>query len=312
MFGTHHTKVSFYFHSRDICLHAKMLVLLRHDDTAQVIIHTANMIAFDWTNMTQAVWKSPLLPKLSSEAQKLPKAPAMGTGEKFKLDFLNYLKAYDGKRTICKPLVEQLKTYDFSAIRAALVGSVPGKQGLETDSSTLWGWAGLKEVLKSVPVRKDENEPEIVVQISSIATLGPTSNWLDKTLSKALSTSKNGGLATKPKFKVIFPTADEIRRSLNGYASGTAIHTKIQSAQQQKQLQYMRPLFCHWAGDGGAAPAPKHDAGRRRAAPHIKTYTRFTDSSHSVIDVSLLGLFAVPTHVSLPPFLSPRLNNLKK
>jgi tyrosyl-DNA phosphodiesterase 1 len=32
MFGTHHSK---------------MMILLRHDDTAQVIIHTANMIAKD-------------------------------------------------------------------------------------------------------------------------------------------------------------------------------------------------------------------------------------------------------------------------
>jgi tyrosyl-DNA phosphodiesterase-1 len=283
MFGTHHTKVRFYNLSEVTYLHEQMLILLRHDDTAQIIIHTANMIPFDWMNMTQALWSSPLLPKLSSDGPA-PESPPMGSGEKFKLDFLNYLRAYDSKRTICKTIVEQLLEYDFSEIRAALVGSVPGKQGLETDSKTLWGWVGLKEVLKSVPVQKDESEPEIIVQISSIATLGPTDKWLDKTLFKALSTSKNA--ASKPSFKVIFPTADEIRRSLNGYASGSAIHTKIQSAQQQKQLQYMTPLFCHWAGDGDSDHVPVHDAGRRRAAPHIKTYTRFTDSSHSAIDVS--------------------------
>ncbi|KUJ16796.1 tyrosyl-DNA phosphodiesterase [Mollisia scopiformis] len=272
MFGTHHTK---------------MLMLLRHDDTAQVIIHTANMIEFDWTNMAQALWKSPLLPKMSSDASEPPESPPMGSGEKFKLDFLNYLRAYDGKRTICKPIIEKLLQYDFSEIRAALVGSVPGKQGIETDSKTLWGWAGLKEALKSVPVTEPETEPEIVAQISSIATLGPNDKWLDKTLFKALSTSKNV-ISSKPSFKVIFPTADEIRRSLNGYASGSAIHTKIQSAQQQKQLQYLKPLFCHWAGDGGSTPPPTHDAGRKRAAPHIKTYTRFTDSTRTAIDWMLV------------------------
>ncbi|KAK6352316.1 hypothetical protein TWF730_009146 [Orbilia blumenaviensis] len=38
-FGTHHTK---------------MLVLFYHDDTAEIVIHTANMIPWDWSNMTQA------------------------------------------------------------------------------------------------------------------------------------------------------------------------------------------------------------------------------------------------------------------
>jgi tyrosyl-DNA phosphodiesterase 1 len=195
-----------------------MLVLIRHDAKAQIIIHTANMIPFDWENMAQAVWQSPLLP-LRNSSKHLIQPDQMGSGSKFKVDFLNYLRAYDSKRTICKTLIEQLIKYDFSEIRAALVGSVPGRQDIETDSQTSWGWVGLKNVLKSVPV--SGSEPDIVVQISSIATLGQNNKWLDKTLFEVLKTSKN--LKSKPKFHVIFPTADEIRRSLNGYASGTAI-----------------------------------------------------------------------------------------
>ena len=195
-----------------------MLVLLRHDDRAQIIIHTANMIPFDWGNMAQAVWKSPLLP-LATGSSTSTQTEQMGSGFKFKTDFLNYLRAYDSKRTICKPLIEQLTKYDFSEIRAALVGSVPGRQGMGTDSQTSWGWAGLKNVLKSVPVSGPE--PDIIIQISSIATLGQNDKWLDKTLFDVLKTSKN--LKSKPKFHIIFPTADEIRRSLNGYASGSAI-----------------------------------------------------------------------------------------
>jgi tyrosyl-DNA phosphodiesterase 1 len=231
-----------------------MLILIRHDDTAQVIIHTANMIAFDWTNMAQAVWRSPLLLEIPNNVT-LPESNKIGSGSKFKKDLLNYLKAYDTKRTICKPLIEQLSKYDFSAVRAALVASVPGKQDIETDSETSWGWSGLKNVLSSVPVKT--NEPEIVVQISSIATLGGTDKWLEKTLFSSLSPSKNIN-DSKPKFHIIFPTADEVRRSLNGYQSGSAIHTKIQSAAQVKQLQYLKPIFCHWAGDGA-----QHTSGMR-------------------------------------------------
>ncbi|KAL3418603.1 tyrosyl-DNA phosphodiesterase [Phlyctema vagabunda] len=273
MFGTHHSK---------------MLVLLRHDSTAQIIIHTANMIAFDWANMTQAMWRSPLLPLLPKPA--LPESTQMGRGAKFKVDFLNYLKAYDTKRIICKPLIEQIVKYDFSEIRAALVASVPGKQGIETDSKTLWGWVGLKEVLKSIPVSNEESE--VIIQISSIATLGPTSKWLEGTLFKAMSTSR-GSLTKPPSFKIIFPTPDEIRRSLNGYASGRAIHTKIQSTQQVKQLAYMKPYFCHWAGDGpqhssSSSTASVREAGRKRAAPHIKTFVRFADAQKTSIDWMLV------------------------
>lgn len=278
MFGTHHSK---------------MLILIRHDDTAQVIIHTANMIEFDWTNMTQGLWRSPLLPKISTTSGPLQSAK-FGSGQRFKLDLLKYLKAYDSSRPvsrspICTPLVDELNKYDFSKIHAALVASVPGRLNLDTATETSWGWPALKCVLENVSVAG--RQPEIVIQISSIATLGATDKWLDKTLFKTLETSKNGE-ASKAKFRIIFPTADEIRRSLNGYASGSAIHTKLQSAQQVKQLQYMKSMLCHWAGDGAQHSlddiVPKSDAGRKRAAPHIKTYTRFADSSRTTIDWMLV------------------------
>jgi tyrosyl-DNA phosphodiesterase-1 len=288
MFGTHHTKVETLLYERLFSNIQKMLILIRHDSTAQVIIHTANMIAFDWTNMTQAVWKSPHLPLLNkdsvTETSKL-----IGSGSKFKTDLLNYLRTYDLKRQICKPLIEQLSQHDFSEVRAALIASVPGKQDLDTGIETLWGWPGLRNALKSVPGQN--REPEIVVQISSIASIGQSNKWLDQTMFKTLGASK-GSILSKPDFRIIFPTADEVRRSLNGYRSGSAIHTKIQTAAQSKQLQYLKPFLNHWAGDGAQhslnAPKSTSDAGRKRAAPHIKTYIRFSDSNKAQIDWMLV------------------------
>jgi tyrosyl-DNA phosphodiesterase 1 len=232
-FGTHHTK---------------MMVLLRHDDLAQIIIHTANLIRRDWANLSQAVWRSPLLPLKSSEAPPILENPPMGSGLRFKIDFLNYLRAYDSKRTICKPLIEQLEKHDFSDIRGALVASVPGRYSVDSDVETKWGWQALCHVLNYVPVKKG-GTPEIILQVSSIATLGQTNQWLDKTLFKALSMSKSG-VSPATSYKIIFPTADEVRRSLDGYESGASIHTKIQTPAQLKQLQYLKPMLCHWAGDG--------------------------------------------------------------
>ncbi|KAI8958708.1 phospholipase D/nuclease [Daldinia sp. FL1419] len=272
MFGTHHSK---------------MLVLFRHDDTAQVIIHTANMIAKDWTNMTNGVWQSPRLPRLKESHEASETDMRVGHGARFKIDLLNYLRAYNTRRQICKPMVDELEKYDFSAIRGALVSSVPGRHDVNGDDpgKTRWGWAGVKHALGSVPVQSGKSE--IAVQISSIATLGATDTWLKHILFDPLSSTRAS--STKPKFKIIFPTPDEIRRSLDGYASGASIHMKIQSATQAKQLQYMKPILHHWANDckeGIIDEGETRDGGRKRAAPHIKTYIRYNENK--TIDWALL------------------------
>lgn len=129
-----------------------------------------------------------------------------------------------------------------------------------------------------------ENTLSNIDQISSIASLGQTDKWLKEVFFKALAPTPT---APQPKYSILFPTPDEIRRSLEGYGSGGSIHMKIQTAPQQKQLQYMRPHLCHWAGDGSSTSncidlseeSPrKREAGRARAAPHIKTYIRYTDA----------------------------------
>ncbi|KAL1885701.1 hypothetical protein Plec18167_001196 [Paecilomyces lecythidis] len=275
--------------------HSKMMVLLRHDDLAQVIIHTANMIPGDWANMCQAVWRSPLLPLSNTGESKEPASSTIGSGARFKRDLLAYLEAYGSKKT--GQLVKQLEKHDFSAVRAALIASVPSKQKVNEMNSRkapLWGWPALKDTLRNVPVLHEKNtsgspkKPHIVIQVSSIASLGQTDKWLKEIFFESLSPSSVLSSATpRPKYSVIFPTPDEIRRSLNGYGSGGSIHMKLQSPAQQRQLQYMRPYLCHWAGDredpisdSGGANAVKREAGRRRAAPHIKTYVRFSDAEY--------------------------------
>lgn len=233
MFGTHHSK---------------MMVLFRRDDTAQVIIHTANMIAKDWTNMTNGVWTSPML------ARRAAGDDACCVGARFKRDLLSYLRSYDGRRPTCGPLVEQLAQYDFSGVRAALIASVPGRHDAHDQSGTAWGWVALKRCLQSVPCAP--GDAEIAVQVSSIATLGAKDDWLRKTLFGALGKSSSEQRAGGQTFCVVFPTADEVRQSLDGYASGGSIHTKVQSRQQAQQLQYLRRMLCHWANDS--------DSGRGR------------------------------------------------
>ncbi|TWU76495.1 hypothetical protein ED733_007402 [Metarhizium rileyi] len=266
MFGTHHSK---------------MIVLFRHDDTAEVIIHTANMIAKDWTNMTNAVWRSPRLPKLPPGSRQLHEYGGLpiGSGERFKVDLLDYLLSYDSRKITCGPLADQLSCFDFANVKGALIASVPGKHDIHDLSHMSYGWSGAKRCLSSVPCK--EGSSEIVSQVSSIATLGAKDTWLQKTLFDSLATCKTMS-SPRPKFKVIFPTADEIRESLDGYASGASIHTKIQSSQQAQQLGYLRPILHHWANDSpdGIVLSPTvevSNSGRDRAAPHVKTYIRYNE-----------------------------------
>lgn len=260
--------------------------------------------------MCQAVWQSPLLPLIpTTQAEQGPLTgnaalPSLGSGPRFKLDLLAYLRSYGQGKT--GPLTKQLQGYDFTGVRAALVASTPSKinlRGTDPDRERLWGWPGLQRALRSIPTSPASNEdrPHIVVQVSSIASLGQTDKWLTGTLLDTLATpsSKATGPATKakPKFSIVFPTAGEIRRSFDGYDSGSSIHMKIQSAAQARQVKYMRPMLCHWAGDRDsdrdgeleAQPTtPIREAGRRRAAPHIKTYIRFKDSSMRSIDWAMV------------------------
>ncbi|KAL4871814.1 hypothetical protein BDV12DRAFT_183393 [Aspergillus spectabilis] len=275
--------------------HSKMMILLRHDDFAQVIIHTANMISGDWANMCQAVWRSPLLPLCKNDGEE-SSSTTWGSGSRFKRDLLAYLREYGVKKT--GPLVKQIAGYDFSAVRAALIASVPSKQKVgdgclsNEDGKTSWGWVALKESLRHIPLRESDSKttPHIVTQMSSIATLGQTDKWLKDVFFDALAPSKSVSAIRRPRYSIVFPTAEEIRRSLNGYGSGGSIHMKLQSAAQKKQLQYLRPYLRHWAGDVADKLFPDtRDAGHHRAAPHLKTYIRFTDSqSMDTIDWALV------------------------
>ena len=287
MFGTHHSK---------------MMILFRADGVAQVVMHTANMIPQDWTNMTQAVWRSPELPLLPDDKQVGvgTGGHALGTGLRFKADLLKYLGAYEGRT---RSLVNELKKYDFSGIKAALISSTPGKRALDNSTNantTAFGWPGLKQILSKVShnVPKSGDQPVINVQISSIATL--TENWMQNFFevmkSGKMATSSNGitgASKSKPKFNIVFPTAEEIRRSLDGYSSGDSIHMKIQSAAQQKQLQMLKPMLHHWHGEirdtfAGTKGGISKKAHRNSAAPHVKTYMHFADSSHKSIDWAMI------------------------
>lgn len=133
-----------------------------------MIIHTANMLAGDWANMSQAVWRSPLLPLSFTQGPESGEASLFGTGARFKRDLLAYLDFYGRRKT--GSLVDQLRKFDFQAVRAVLIASVPSKERLnraDSSKTTLWGWPALKDALCQAQLKDNErsSSPHIVIQV---------------------------------------------------------------------------------------------------------------------------------------------------
>lgn len=144
------------------------------------------MIPGDWANMCQAVWRSPLLPLSKEEGKPNPAAAsAFGTGARFKRDLMVYLQAYGPTKT--GPLVEQLKMYDFSQIKAMLIASIPSKQKAgniaNSEKNPLWGWPALKDVLRNVPMECDREDSvtkqkaHIAIQVCQFSAPSCPDDW---------------------------------------------------------------------------------------------------------------------------------------
>jgi len=106
-----------------------------------------------------------------------------------------------------------------------------------------------------------------VCQFSSIGSIGPKpESWLCSEFLISLS----GDCPRSPspsQLKLIFPSVESVRTSLEGYAAGGSLpHSQ---ANYDKQ-PYLRQFLHQWRSER---------LGRTRAMPHIKTYTAF-DSTH--------------------------------
>lgn len=245
--------------------HTKMMVLFFADDatgerSAQVVIHTANMIHHDWDNMCQGVWKS----------QKVKEKRNKESKSTFETDLVAYLSEY--RLEVTSKLIKFLQRFDWSSETARVVGSVPG-----THTDKKWGLTRVADLLDE---HKEDHRGDyegaesdtIVLQSSSIGSLGVTDKWITPQLVGALDgrsprdKAGNGG-DRLPKSQIVWPTVENVRKSFDGYDMGVSIHFKNETDTHKKQYAYMKDRMNVWKAN------EKH---RTRAMPHIKTYTRFT------------------------------------
>lgn len=248
VYGTHHTK----------------MMLLLYKDGLRVIIHTANMVPSDWAQKTQAVWVGPLCPRL---------APGSKNGDSetgFRADLLSYLSAYGDMHI--NEWCHYIRTHDFSAVKVFLVGSVPGRH--TGPRKSCFGHLRLRNLLSQHGPSKDlvSNHWPLVAQFSSIGSLGASAeSWLLGEFLSSLSTTKGSVVTARSvPLKLVFPSVDDVRCSLEGYPAGASIPYSIVTADKQRWLD---SYFHRWKSDR---------LGRSAASPHIKTYTRLSPSSKQI------------------------------
>ncbi|KAI8930700.1 hypothetical protein NX059_012309 [Plenodomus lindquistii] len=150
--------------------HCKMLLLFRRDKIMRVVVHTASLLPHGYDNVSQEVWTSPLLPLVARSKQRKLEQHMFGMGDRFQAGI--WLSGF--RITNLRASIQQ---HDFTAIHAASVSSTPAHWGI-----TSFGWPGLESVLMQVPLEQPstplQGPPQIVVQVSSVATLGATlTSW---------------------------------------------------------------------------------------------------------------------------------------
>ena len=93
--------------------------------------------------------------------------------------------------------------------------------------------------------------------------------WLTSEFLDSLKSTKQVGLSsisTKPKFKIVFPSLDNVKNSLEGYMAGASIPYQSHVAAKQP---YLKNFMHQWKSNSN---------GRTLAQPHIKSYARINEN----------------------------------
>ncbi|CEF67365.1 Tyrosyl-DNA phosphodiesterase 1 [Strongyloides ratti] len=245
-YASHHTKLSLFF---------------ENDGKPHVVVGTANLNSDEWDNITQALYYAKGQEKLQDyEYEK----------DFFLTDIVHYLESgyknqifYDEDII---PLINDLKKWSFIHIKDRIIFSICGMKIPKVMNSF-----GMNKIRLLLEECKDKLRQisYFVVQCSSIGFIGPSEKkWLVDGFLKNLT---NGQLNSLDKLKIIYPSLDDVRNSINGYESGYLFpYTK---RNKEKQGKYINPCLHRWKSE---------TLNRTRYLPHIKTYTAFDHSDKPI------------------------------
>ncbi|OVA11144.1 Tyrosyl-DNA phosphodiesterase [Macleaya cordata] len=241
-YGTHHSKAMFLVYPQGL----------------RVVIHTANLIHVDWNNKSQGLWMQDFPWKDQKDLNK-------GCG--FENDLVDYLSALKWPElSVTLPVIGNVKInssffkkFDYSSAAVRLIASVPGYH--TGPKLKKWGHMKLRSVLQECSFDKEFQKSPIVYQFSSLGSLNE--KWMAE-----LASSMSSGFSHDRtplglgKELIVWPTVEDVRCSLEGYAAGSC----IPSPQKNVEKDFLKKYWAKWKAN---------HTGRCRAMPHIKTYTRY-------------------------------------
>ncbi|BBN01781.1 tyrosyl-DNA phosphodiesterase 1 [Marchantia polymorpha subsp. ruderalis] len=240
-FGTHHSKA----------------MLLLYETGLRVVVHTANLIHADWNNKTQGLWMQDF-PRKTSLTHRV----SSGFEEDL-VEYLTHLK-WEGYTTSLpstgpiKVNAQFFRTFDFSSATVRLVASVPGYHR-DRDISK-FGHMKMLQLLKDERFDSDFVRSPLVFQFSSLGSINE--QWIDE-MRSSMSAGKttSGDDLGIGEVSFVWPTVEDIRCSLEGYAAGNSVPSP-----QKNVKAVQKSYWAKWRAD---------HCGRGRAMPHIKTYARY-------------------------------------
>ncbi|KAL3671324.1 hypothetical protein V7S43_003254 [Phytophthora oleae] len=241
-YGTHHTK---------------MFVAL-YPDKARVAIFTANFLSNDWNTKTQGVWYQDFELKVLADSEDEEKEAAESSEgvSAFEDDLIYYLSSLGAP---VKAFCEELKRFDFSAARVALVPSIPGvHKGKDMER---YGHLRVRSLLKMYNVPPTDNP--LICQFSSLGSLDE--KWLFGEFAESfLPGKKNISSRSMPvqALHIIWPSVTDVQNSLEGWNSGRSIPCPLKNMKP-----FLHKYLRKWA--------PPPDLHRQNAMPHTKSYARF-------------------------------------
>lgn len=240
------------------------MMLLQYEKGLRVIIHTSNLEPKDWYQKSQGLWCSELLPKLEEQEKVQDKSKT-----NFQTDLIEYLEAYNC--TQLKKWIAIIKRHDFSSVNVFLIGSIPGRH--KDGKLNKFGHMKVRKILKQYVPSNFGKEWSVLTQFSSIGTLGKSAEtWLQSEFLDSLKGNKqiNLSVSSKPLIKIIFPTSENVRNSLEGYRAGASIPYQSHVAIKQP---YLKNFMHQWKSESN---------GRTRAQPHIKSYCRVNEQTDEI------------------------------
>ncbi|KAG0599541.1 hypothetical protein M758_12G160100 [Ceratodon purpureus] len=246
-YGTHHSKAMFLIYPTGV----------------RIVVHTANLIYIDWNHKSQGLWMQDF-PYKSGVAQDSKSSP-------FENDLVEYLQALEWGG--CMANVSGLgevrinaaffRRFDYSSALVRLVGSVPGYH--QGRNLTKWGHLKLRTILQEQCFDEQFKGSPCVYQFSSLGSLDE--KWMDEFASSVQAGSTLGKEKLGPgPVQIIWPTVEDIRCSIEGYAAGGA----VPSPQKNVERPFLSNYWTRWQAD---------HTGRSRAIPHIKTFVRYNEQN---------------------------------